>query len=220
MNSRRSQTHKYNRQNMKDYKRISWSTLFRRLLYINGERLIIRSIINRPSSIEKEMVLFLLFFLFFFFFLQQKTRARPSLKKRANRAYRVVCRRVAIAIVFDSTRINAANRERRVTREGREKVGEIHGGSMLHVLPAGTYGLRPAVNRSNTRTWCATLRTSECARALARWPVVSARALSLSLLCRRRFFFLQTYDRFTKARPELWLRRMTCSDELLVSSRA
>jgi len=23
---------------------------------------------------------------------------------------------------------------------------------MLHVLPAGTYGLRPAVNRSNTRT--------------------------------------------------------------------
>ena len=117
------------------------------------------------------MVLFLLFFLFFFFFLQQKTRARPSLKKRANRAYRVVCRRVAIAIVFDSTRINAANRERRVTREGREKVGEIHGGSMLHVLPAGTYGLRPAVNRSNTRTWCATLRTSECARALARSPV-------------------------------------------------
>lgn len=25
---------------------------------------------------------------------------------------------------------------------------------MLHVLPAGTYGLRPAVNRSNTRTRC------------------------------------------------------------------
>lgn len=37
-------------------------------------------------------------------------------------------------------------------------MGEIHGGSMLHVLPAGTYGLRPAVNRSNTRTWRATLR--------------------------------------------------------------
>lgn len=29
--------------------------------------------------------------------------------------------------------------------------GEIHGSSMLHVLPAATYGLRPAVNRSNTR---------------------------------------------------------------------
>lgn len=28
---------------------------------------------------------------------------------------------------------------------------------MLHVLPAGTYGLRPAVNRSNTRTRCGTL---------------------------------------------------------------
>lgn len=33
------------------------------------------------------------------------------------------------------------------TRESRK----IHGGSMLHVLPAATYGLRPAVNRSNTR---------------------------------------------------------------------
>jgi len=29
---------------------------------------------------------------------------------------------------------------------------------MLHVLPAGTYGLRPAVNRSNTRTRCGTHR--------------------------------------------------------------
>lgn len=28
---------------------------------------------------------------------------------------------------------------------------------MLHVLPAGTYGLRPAVNRSNTRTRCGTV---------------------------------------------------------------
>lgn len=28
---------------------------------------------------------------------------------------------------------------------------------MLHVLPSGTYGLRPAVNRSNTRTRCAPL---------------------------------------------------------------
>jgi len=30
---------------------------------------------------------------------------------------------------------------------------------MLHVLPAGTYGLRPAVNRSNTRTLCGTVCT-------------------------------------------------------------
>lgn len=30
---------------------------------------------------------------------------------------------------------------------------------MLHVLPAGTYGLRPAVNRSNTRTRCGTVCT-------------------------------------------------------------
>lgn len=30
---------------------------------------------------------------------------------------------------------------------------------MLHVLPAGTYGLRPAVNRSNTRTRCGTVYT-------------------------------------------------------------
>ena len=66
-------------------------------------------------------------------------------------------------------------------------MGEIHGGSMLHVLPAGTYGLRPAVNRSNTRTWRATL----CIPATG--PLLTAaRPLSLfrlAYLDRRHFFF-------------------------------
>ena len=110
-----------------------------------------------------------LFFFFFFFFAAKNSRAFEFEKKerRSSVSRSLLCRRVAIAIVFDSTRINAANRQRRVAREGREKVGEIHGGSMLHVLPAGTYGLRPAVNRSNTRTWCATLRTIVTVRARA-----------------------------------------------------
>lgn len=73
-------------------------------------------------------------------------------------------------------------------------MGEIHGGSMLHVLPAGTYGLRPAVNRSNTRTWRATLRTGDCARC--RWL---ARFLTLSLVpLSSPIFLLSTADYLRK----------------------
>lgn len=48
--------------------------------------------------------------------------------------------RAAMAIVLDSSRVNALNGgERARSREGRreeEGKGEIHDGSMLHVLPA------------------------------------------------------------------------------------
>lgn len=65
---------------------------------------------------------------------------------------------------------------------------------MLHVLPAGTYGLRPAVNRSNTRTWRATLRTGDCARC--RWL---ARFLTLSLVpLSSPIFLLSTADYLRK----------------------
>lgn len=73
-------------------------------------------------------------------------------------------------------------------------MGEIHGGSMLHVLPAGTYGLRPAVNRSNTRTWRATLRIPATGPLLT-----AARPLSLfrlAYLDRRHFFFPPISSRF------------------------
>lgn len=84
-------------------------------------------------------------------------------------------------------------------------MGEIHGGSMLHVLPAGTYGLRPAVNRSNTRTWRATLRTGDCARCC--WLTLSLVPLSSPI------FLLSTADYLRKYVLLDFKLLHACSDE-------